>query len=320
MISEMRRWIVVLALIASLGYAERAAAAEVVALDDQGRAIGFDVRVDNVDADWYARLLRAAPHGDEVSTVRIVIASRSELVSTCGADAAGCYSRNVITVPAEESERNAHTLVHEYGHHLDRSRPVAGIGEPNGTSVWWRARGMAQLLRLGSVARSYIIGWDRSIAEIFAEDYAQLVLPGSPYGIRWLDPPNDTIIAALKADFGLGPEPEIPNPPPPKPVVVSRSGSLPAGKRTAIPFGLLGPGRRLQATATFGGVTTKMPRATLEVRCDGRRLALKTIVRGTTRVTIERSNIGPAECTATLASKSGISRSFTLTVRLSLAA
>jgi len=63
MISEMRRWIVVLALIASLGYAERAAAAEVVALDDQGRAIRFDVRVDKVDADWYARLLRAAPHG-----------------------------------------------------------------------------------------------------------------------------------------------------------------------------------------------------------------------------------------------------------------
>jgi hypothetical protein len=320
MISAMRRWIVALALIASLGYAERAAAAEVIALDDQGRAIRFDVRVDKVDAEWYARLLRAAPHGDEVSTVRIVIVSPSELVSTCGADAAGCYSRNVITVPAEESERNAHAVVHEYGHHLDRSKPIAGIAEPNGTSVWWRARGMAQLLRLGSVAPNYIIGWDRSIAEIFAEDYAQLVLPGSPYAIRWLDPPNDIVIAALKADFGLGPEPEIPNPPPPKPVVVSRSGSLPAGKRTAIPFGLLGPGRRLQATATFGGVTAKMPRATLEVRCDGRRLALKTIVRGTTSVTIERSNIGPAQCTATLASKSGISRSFTLTVRLSLAA
>ena len=104
---------------------------------------------------------------------------------------------------------NAHTVVHEYGHHLDRSTPVAGIAEPNGTSVWWRARGMAQLLRLGSVARSYVIGWNRSIGEIFAEDYAQLALPGSPHQIPWLGSPNDTVIAALKADLGLGPEPEI---------------------------------------------------------------------------------------------------------------
>ena len=61
-----------------------------------------------------------------------------------------------------------------------------------------------------------------------------------------------------------------------------------------------------------------MLRATLEVRCDGRRMTLKTIASGVTNVMIERSNVGPAECTATLASKSGISRSFTLTVRLSL--
>ena len=144
-------------------------------------------------------------HGDEISNVRVVVVSPRELASTCGADAAGCYSRNVMTVPAEESATNAHTVVHEYGHHLDRSTPVAGIAEPNGTSVWWRARGMAQLLRIGSVARSYVIGWNRSIGEIFAEDYAQLALPGSPHRIPWLGSPNDTVIAALKADLGSGP-------------------------------------------------------------------------------------------------------------------
>ena len=47
-------------------------------------------------------------------------------------------------------------------------------------------------------------------------------------------------------------------------------------------------------------------------------MALKTIATGVAKVTIERSNVGPADCTATLVSKSGISRSFTLTVRLSL--
>ena len=314
----MRRLLVVLALVAWLVCAGQAAAAEVIAYDEQGRSISFDVRAEGVDAEWYASLLRTAPHGDEISTVRIVVVSRSELLSTCGPDAAGCYSRNVITVLAEESARNAHTVVHEYAHHLDRSRPVAGISEPNGTSVWWRARGMAQLLRLGSVARSYVIGWNRSIAEIFAEDYAQLVLPGSRYAIPWLGPPSDTIIAALKADLGLGPEPEIVDPPLPKPVVQTRSGSLAAGKRVTIPFGLLGPGRNWRVTAAFGGATARVPRATLEVRCDGRRIALKTIASGMPKVTIERSNVGPADCTTTLASTSGISRSFTLTLRLSL--
>ena len=139
---------------------------------------------------------------------------------------------------------------------------------------------MAQLLRLGSVARSYIIGWNRSIGEIFAEDYAQLALPGSPHQISWLGSPNDTVIAALKADLGLGPEPEIVAPPLPKPVVRTRSGSLAAGKRVTIPFGLLGPGRNVQVTANFGGATVKVPRATLEVRCDGTRMALKTIATG----------------------------------------
>ena len=85
-----------------------------------------------------------------------------------------------------------------------------------------------------------------------------------------------------------------------------------------IPFGLLGPGRNVLVTANFGGATVKVPRATLEVRCDGTRMALKTIATGIAKVAIERRNVGPADCTATLVSKGGISRSFTLTVHLSL--
>src|SRR5918995_7509971 len=222
----MRRACLVLLLLSGLAFAGEAGATEVIAHDDQGRQIRFDVRAEGVDAEWFASVLRAAPHGDEISTVRIDLVSWDELRSICGREARGCYSRAVIVVAAEQTEENAHTVAHEYGHHLDRSRPVAGISEPNGTSVWWRARGMAQLLRLGSVARSYVIGWNRSIGEIFAEDYAQLVLPGSPYAIPWLGAPSDTVIAALKADLGLGPEPEIVDPPPPKPVVRTRSGSL----------------------------------------------------------------------------------------------
>lgn len=317
--SRMRRVLALLAALASLAFAGEAVAAEVVLQDDQGRPLRFDVRAEGVDAEWYAALLRAAPHGEEIATVRIDIVSREELRSVCGREASGCYGRSVITVPAEQSDENAHTVVHEYGHHLDRSTPVAGVSEPNGTSVWWRARAMAELVRLGSVARSYGLGWDRSIAEIFAEDYAQLALPGVPFAIGWLDPPDATVLAALRADLGLGPEPAITAKPPAlKPVTINRRGSLRPKQSTAIEFGLLGPGRRVQATATFTGPAEKRPRATLEIRCDGVRVRLKTIGSGKSTVTIDVANLGPAECTARLTSSSRTARAYTVAVRLSV--
>ena len=313
----MRRAFLVLLLLSGLAFAGEAGATEVIAHDDQGRQIRFDVRTEGVDAEWFATVLRAAPHGDEISTVRIDIVSWDELHRICGSQARACYSRAVIVVAADQTEENAHTVAHEYGHHLDRSTPVAGIAEPNGTSVWWRARGMAQLFRLGTVARNYILGWSRSIAEIFAEDYARLARPGHPHGITWLGPPDETVLAAIKADLGLGPVPEIVDPPAPNPVSISRRGTLAPGKRAAIPFDLLGPGRRVQATATFAGPRERRARAALEIRCDGIRVALKSVATGTTKVTIDRRSLGPGDCTATLVSRSASKRAFSLLVRLS---
>jgi hypothetical protein len=302
----------------SLAFAGEAAAAEVLVPDDQGRTMRFDVRAEGVDVEWYAALLRAAPHGDEIASLRIDIVAWEELRSICGRNAGGCYNRSVMVVPAEQSDEAAHTVVHEYGHHLDRSKPVAGAAEPNGAQEWWRARGMSELVRVGSVARTYILGWDRSIAEIFAEDYAQLALAGSAYAIRWLSPPDATIIAGLKADLGLGPPPAVVNPPVLKPVTLTKNGSLAPKRRAVLEFGLLGPGRRVSATATFRGATEKRTRAQLEIRCDGARVALRTITQGKTTVTIDRRNLGPADCTATLTSASSSSRAYALRVVLSI--
>ena len=73
------------------------------------------------------------------------------------------------------------------------------------------------------------------------------------------------------------------------------------------------------ATATFAGAAEKRARATLEVRCDGRRVALKTLRPGRTAFAIDERDLGPADCTATLTSTSTSTRSFTLVVRLSIA-
>lgn len=314
----MRRSLLLLVLLASLAFAGEAGAAEIVLADNEGRAIHFDVHVDGVDAEWYAALLRAAPHRDEISTVRVDIVSWDELHRTCGRVAAGCYARNVMVVPAEQTDENAHTVVHEYGHHIDRSTPVADVREPNGTPVWWRARGMERLVRVSSVATSYVLGWERSIAEIFAEDYAQLALGDGNYNISWLPSPDATVLAAVKFDLGLGPEPEIAPPPALKPVSISRRGALAPKLGVGIPFSLLGPGRRVTATATITGPKEKRPRARLEIRCDGSRVALRTIGLGKTKISIDRTDLGPADCKATLTSTSMSKRTYSLVVRLSI--
>ena len=70
---------------------------------------GSTSSAEGVDAEWYAALLRAAPHGDEISTVTVTIVSWEELRSRCGRGAAGCYNRNRMVVPAEQSDESAHT-------------------------------------------------------------------------------------------------------------------------------------------------------------------------------------------------------------------
>jgi hypothetical protein len=314
----MRRLVTLLVLLASLGVSGNALAAEVVLSDHEGRSITFDVRVEAVDAEWYAALLRDAPHGDEITAVRIDIVSWDELRGTCGGGAAGCYSRNVMVVPAGQDADIAHTLLHEYAHHIDRSRPVSGQREPNGTPEWWRARGVAELIRLGSVFRNYLFGWERSIGEIFAEDYARLALGDSEHKIEWLGPPDEIVIAALRADFGLGPPPAVVNPPVLKPVTIERRGNLAPRKRVAVEFGLLGPDRRVTATATFTGAAEKKARARLEIRCDGSRVGVRSLTTGRTRFAVDIRNLGPAQCTATLLSSSSTTRSFTLNVRLTI--
>ena len=316
----MRRALLLVTVVLTLGFAGEAAAEEVVAQDAEGRAITFDVLAENVDVEWYAALLRAAPHADEIATVRIRLVTPGELRELCGEQAAGCYGRRTITIAAAETEANAHTLVHEYGHHVDASRGVEGAREPNGSSTWWRARGMARLVATRSAYHGYTVNWERNIAEIFAEDYAQLARPGDPFRIAWLGRPNDSIRGAILHDLGLGPEPTITTPPGLKPLSYERRGTLGASRSVSLrSFGLLGPGRRVRATVTVAGSSAPGVRARLELRCDGRRISTRTLAQGMKVVSIDRPSLGPAEsCVVSLTNTSRAPRAFDLRVLVSL--
>jgi len=307
-----------IALLAALGAAPVASAEIVTSQDQIGREITFDVRAPDVDVEWYAEQLRNAAHGDEIARVTFAIVSFSELREICGADAGGCYSRGGsarITVPAGRSELVLHTLVHEYGHHIDSARGVgAALREPNGSASWWDARGIGQLLGEGKVSHTYSLGWERAIGEIFAEDYAQLHLE-TGFKIGWLDPPTEAVRAALRKD--LENVPSAPTPAAPKPpVVITRGGKLSTTTTAvAIPFELLGPGRRV----TFTAITrSAAARVRMELRCsDGR--TVKRLLTGMVRTaTIDLSNLGPARCTATVRNLVKASVSYSARVRLAV--
>ena len=294
-------------------------AAIVTAHDDQGRTITFDVRAATVDTDWYAAVLSAAAHGDEISDVTIRIVPEASIAGLCGDEAAACYTGlqgpRTIIVPAGKSASLESTLLHEYGHHLDTYWPVGGEPELNGTSVWWQARGMAALLASGQVALDYSRGWSHSIPEIFAEDYAY-IHTGTRYAIPWLSPPDATLKAALFAELGTPTEP-LPAAPE-VPLVITRQGVLTPFDTRSLAFGLLGPGRRVTLTATVSRPKRKGVRARAQIVCDGRVVASRPFGTGRAKRTLDVQNLGPATCDARIDSSVGVTLGYTLRLRLAV--
>lgn len=314
----MRRLLVVLALLAGLAAAPAAGAGLVTKKDDEGRPIRFDVRAPDVDVDWYADLLRRAAHDDEIGRVVIRILPSDEIVGVCGEKASACYDRNtlggaLIVVPAGMGSFVARTLIHEYAHHVDDSYDVPGMPEPNGMPAWWAARDMARLSAAGEVSRTYALGWDRSIGEVFAEDYTMLHLR-TEYEIPWLAPPDPAVLGALRRDVPGAPAEPIDLKG--SPFVSVRSGTLGRSTPFTLPFTLLGPGRRVTFTARVAGAQRKGVRARIVLRCNGGPTVTRAVTRGRTAVTLDRRGLGPATCTIALNGTGTAALKYTATLRL----
>jgi hypothetical protein len=309
------------ALVAALALAGAAGAnaAVVTSHDDQGRTITFDVRAAKVDTEWYASVLRAAAHGNEISGVTITIVPEPQIPAFCGGeDAAACYSRTgrpTIYVPAGKSKLLETVLLHEYGHHLDTFWPVSGVQELNGTPAWWSARGMASLLSSNQVAFDYSLGWSHGIGEIFAEDYAY-IHTHSRYAITWLSPPDAALQSALFAELG---QPTEPLPAAPEvPLVIDRRGTLSPRDGFSVPFGLLGPGRRVTVSATISRPRHKGIRARAQLVCDGRTVVTRTFRKGQSKRLFDIPNLGPASCDVRLVSSVSATLAYTLHISLAV--
>jgi len=318
--TAMKSALTVLVLVLSLAVAAGANAAIVTSTDAQGRRITFDVRAASVDTDWYAAVLRATAHGNEISNVTIRIVPDQSIDTTCGNEAAACYTRAsgkpTIIVPAGKNTFIEGTLIHEYGHHLDASTAVPGVPELNGTPAWWAARGMASMFASHEVAFDYALGWSHSIAEIFAEDYAYIhVGPSYHYAITWLSPPDASLKATMFAELGTPTEP-LPAAPE-VPLVINRRGTLAPRDRFSVPFGLLGPGRRVTLAATISKPNRKGVRARAQLVCNSQVVAIREFRKGQAKRTLDIPNLGPATCDIRLVSS--VSTSLAYSLRLTLA-
>lgn len=287
-----------------------AAGAEVTADDGRGNTMRFSLEAPGATVAEPARILRESVHGPEVATVLVRLVPTAQVPALCGSAAArACYrgrsdGAGEITVPAVASPELDRVLLHEYGHHVDNTARNTG-NEPDGTPGWWRERGVAGLLAAGRVARDYRLGWDRSIGELFAEDYVQLNLR-TAFPFEWIAPPSPAVLDAMRQDItgsARGPAPrEVggtgPDAPPgtaaPPRVRVARAGVLRPRGGAVLRFRLLGPGRRVIVSAVTRGRGPGRLRVVLA--CAGRPVgAARTRPRA---ARVVRSGLGPASCTA----------------------
>jgi len=310
-----------LALVLAATAAAPAGAVEQVTYDSAGRPITFDVQDAGADVAGYTAILDGLLHGAEISDVVVTVVPQPSIASTCGPGAAACYrwsSRGgaAMFVPNLPAEQARSALTHEYGHHIDATRPhLEGARSLDGTATWWRARGMAALLAQGTVAWDYSLGWDRSIAEIFAEDYAITNGVGRTSTIRWLGDPPPAVSDAIRADVPaatVAPAPPAagtPQPAPPptaevssssaaagvRPGTIARaSGRLAAGRRARIAFAV----RSARTLAVrVGGATAGRVRAV--VWCAGSTLG-GAAARPGRPVTVRAAQVSPGRCRVTL--------------------
>ena len=205
-----------------LACAVPAMAVQQVTHDSAGRPITFDVQAQGADVAGYSAVLDGLLHGAEISDVTVTIVPQSSIASECEPGAVACYrwsSRDgaAMFVPSQPPAQVRGSLAHEYGHHVDTTRPhLPGAKGLDGTAGWWQARDMAALLAQGRVAWDYSLGWDRSIAEIFAEDYRLTNIPGETSQIQWLGAPPAAVSDAIRADLAGATVPpgQAPVPPP----------------------------------------------------------------------------------------------------------
>lgn len=144
-------------------------------VDAHGHRIQVGTEMPDLDLEPYAAVLAATLHSGEIERVLTEVVPWEAIGAACGhPDAIGCYSPALarIVIPDHDpADDLVHTIVHEYGHHVDRQLPNLGhlipscAGRADGSRNWWAARMPPQGFGCASAT------WDLLLGELYAEDF-----------------------------------------------------------------------------------------------------------------------------------------------------
>ena len=143
------------------------------------------------DAAWQ-RFFSGLPHGAELDSLTVVLASAEEVTRRCGRAADGCYRgllRQMVIpgVAGPGDSYLADVARHEYGHHLAAMSDNAPFDAWLGTKRWFTHERICARLRAGELFAGPAGPYERLAAEGFAEAY-RVAAGGSAH--RWIVDPE----------------------------------------------------------------------------------------------------------------------------------
>jgi hypothetical protein len=170
-------------------------------VDEHGHSITVGTSIAGLNLQPFANVLAGTVHRSELSELRLMVVGLSQVQAECQAPPGviGCYYADdaerlpsgQMTVGYDDPDL-VHTLVHEYGHHVDNQlinigHLDSGCGFDNdGSRNWFFEREVVDEVLGRGFSCDPEGGWEHLLGELYAEDYAQAngltgwVLPVGP--------------------------------------------------------------------------------------------------------------------------------------------
>ena len=182
--------------------------------DPDGNLLTMATDRAGLDLMPWASVLAATYHHAEIERVHVFVTDGATLRSICGDQAQACYGPDDpgrlltgVMVIAYDDRDVVHSILHEYGHHVDNQLyNLNGLDgcdfSSDGSRRWFFSREVANSI-LEKTSCDPEMGWEYLLGELYAEDFAQL----SGLGLAQFDPrlpvgpPATADIGALRRDM-----------------------------------------------------------------------------------------------------------------------
>jgi hypothetical protein len=183
-------------------------------LDEHGHSIVLGTSIRGLELQEIASLLAGVVHRDELNALMVKVVAMSDVPGECQApaDVMGCYAPvdparvpdGTIVIGYDDPDLK-HTLVHEYGHHMDNQLlnlwHLGGACDysSDGSRRWFFARDADDRIIDNSGCEPWT-PYERLLPELYAEDF--VALNGiSDWLLTEFRSPSPRALRALRADI-----------------------------------------------------------------------------------------------------------------------